>query len=174
MKYLSLLLGLAAATTTTAGLAADSADSSGPNELEVVKKIHQVILSKQEAKTEAEMKVYTNTIPGTTVTFALVPIPGGEFVLGSPDGEAGRKPDEGPQHKVKISPFWMGQCEVTWNEYELFMFPEEEQKFRSATTTEPYVDKVSDAVTRPTKPYVEMSFGMGKDGYPAISMTQHA
>jgi formylglycine-generating enzyme required for sulfatase activity len=36
------------------------------------------------------------------------------------------------------------------------------------------VDKLSDAVSRPTKPYVEMSFGMGKDGYPAISMTQHA
>jgi len=36
------------------------------------------------------------------------------------------------------------------------------------------VDKVSDAVSRPTKPYVEMSFGMGRDGYPAISMTQHA
>src|SRR5262249_19557058 len=50
----------------------------------------------------------------------------------------------------------------------------EEQKLRAATPSEPYVDKVSDAVTRPTKPYVEMSFGMGKDGYPAISMTQHA
>jgi formylglycine-generating enzyme required for sulfatase activity len=35
-------------------------------------------------------------------------------------------------------------------------------------------DKVVDATSRPTKPYVEMSFGMGKDGYPAISMTQHA
>ena len=31
-----------------------------------------------------------------------------------------------------------------------------------------------DAVSRPTKPYVEMSFGMGIDGFPAISMTQHA
>ena len=30
------------------------------------------------------------------------------------------------------------------------------------------------AVSRPTKPYVEMSFGMGIDGFPAISMTQHA
>ena len=29
-------------------------------------------------------------------------------------------------------------------------------------------------MTRPSKPYMEMSFGMGKDGYPAISMTQHA
>jgi formylglycine-generating enzyme required for sulfatase activity len=31
-----------------------------------------------------------------------------------------------------------------------------------------------DGVSRPTRPYVEMSFGMGIDGYPAISMTQHA
>ncbi|MFM7102275.1 MAG: formylglycine-generating enzyme family protein, partial [Verrucomicrobiota bacterium] len=36
------------------------------------------------------------------------------------------------------------------------------------------LDKVSDAVSRPTKPYVEMSFGMGKKGYPAISMTHYA
>ena len=35
-------------------------------------------------------------------------------------------------------------------------------------------DKLADVVTHPSKPYVEMSFGMGKDGYPAISMTQHA
>jgi len=75
---------------------------------------------------------------------------------------------------VKISPFWMGQCEVTWAEFELFMFPDEERKFKDSIATDPYIDKVSDAVSRPTKPYVEMSFGMGKDGYPAISMTQHA
>ena len=31
------------------------------------------------------MKPYTNTIPGTQVTYAMVPIPGGEFVMGSPD-----------------------------------------------------------------------------------------
>jgi formylglycine-generating enzyme required for sulfatase activity len=31
-----------------------------------------------------------------------------------------------------------------------------------------------DAVTSPTAPYVEMSFGMGQKGFPAISMTQHA
>jgi len=63
---------------------------------------------------------------------------------------------------------------VTWNEFELFMFPDEERKFKDSIATDPYVDKISDAVSRPTKPYVEMSFGMGKDGYPAISMTQHA
>ena len=103
----------------------------------------------------------------------MVPIPGGEFVMGSPDTEAGRKPDEGPQHKVKISPFWMGRCEVTWNEYELFMYPDEERRTRATVPTDAAGDKLADAVTHPSKPYVEMSFGMGKDGYPAISMTQH-
>ena len=120
------------------------------------------------------MKPYTNTIPGTRVSFAMVPIPGGEFVMGSPDSEPGRKPDEGPQHKVKISPFWMGQCEVTWNEYELFMYPDEERRTRATVPTDAAGDKLADAVTHPSKPYVEMSFGMGKDGFPAISMTQHA
>jgi formylglycine-generating enzyme required for sulfatase activity len=35
-------------------------------------------------------------------------------------------------------------------------------------------DAMVDAISRPTPPYVEMSFGMGLNGYPAISMTQHA
>ena len=104
----------------------------------------------------------------------MVPIPAGEFTMGSPDSELARKPDEGPQHQVKISAFWMGQCEVTWNEFELFMYPDEERKFRETIQTDPYVGKVVDAVSRPTQPYVEMSFGMGRDDYPTISMTQHA
>jgi formylglycine-generating enzyme required for sulfatase activity len=103
----------------------------------------------------------------------MVPIKGGEYVMGSPAGEKGRGKDEGPQQKIKISPFWMGQYEVTWNEYELFMFPDFE-KATSSPDQNTYTSKTSDAVSRPTKPYVEMSFGMGKDKFPAISMTQHA
>jgi formylglycine-generating enzyme required for sulfatase activity len=64
---------------------------------------------------------YTETIPGTEVTFDMVPIPGGEFVLGSPDSEVGRSPDEGPQVRVRIAPFWIGRCEVTWAEYRAYM-----------------------------------------------------
>jgi formylglycine-generating enzyme required for sulfatase activity len=161
--------------------AAKPATSSAPanpaptpeEEMAAAKKIHERITATSKDKTEAEMKGYTNTITGTKVTYAMLPIPGGEFTMGSPDAEPERKADEGPQHKVKISPFWMGRCEVTWNEFELFMYPDEERKFKTEIATDPYVDKISDAVTRPTKPYVEMSFGMGKDGYPAISMTQY-
>ena len=174
MKFKLLLRGVVAAAAMCSGLAAETSDSSGATELEAVKELQKFILSKLDTKTESEMKAYTNAIPGSPVKFAMVPIHSGEFTMGSPDSEPGRKPDEGPAHKVKISAFWMGQSEVTWNEFELFMFPDEEHKFKETIKTEPQTDKLSDAVSRPTKPYVEMSFGMGRDGYPAISMTQHA
>lgn len=144
------------------------------NEGVVVANIHRWITSKPAPRTAAEMKIYTNTIPGTEVSFVMVPIPAGEFLMGSPDTEPGRADDEGPRHQVKISAFWMEQCEVTWNEFELFMYQDEERKYKTTIPTDSAVDKISDAVTRPTKPYVEMSFGMGKENFPAISMTQHA
>src|SRR5262249_50274759 len=121
-----------------------------------------------------EMKPYTNTIPGTTVTYAMVPIHGGEFVMGSPDSEPNRKPDEGPQHKVKIAPFWMQQFEITWNEYELFMYPDEEKHMRQMVKSDESDKNWAVAATHLSKPYVEISFGMGKDVFPAIAMTQHA
>lgn len=149
-------------------------EAPGADEGATIANIYQQIQARLDVHTEAEMKPYTNTIIGTEVSFSMVPIKGGEFLMGSPESETGSQPDERPQHKVAIEPFWMGACEVTWNEYELFMYQDEERKFKKEIPTDPYVDKISDAVSRPTKPYVEMSFGMGKDGYPAISMTQHA
>ncbi len=35
-------------------------------------------------------------------------------------------------------------------------------------------DRLADALARPTKPYTDMTFGMGKQGFPAISMTHYA
>jgi formylglycine-generating enzyme required for sulfatase activity len=148
--------------------------SLADNDNITVPDIYARIASTPSPTDAGQMKSYTNTIPGTRVTYAMVPIPGGEFTMGSPDNEPGRKPDEGPQHHVKISPFWMGQYEVTWNEYELFMYPDEERRTRATVPTDADADKLADAVTHPSKPYVEMSFGMGKDGFPAIAMTHHA
>ncbi len=51
----------------------------------------------------------------------MLPIPSGKFKIGSSDKDANRKPDEGPQREVTISPFWMGKCEVTNDEYDLFL-----------------------------------------------------
>lgn len=67
------------------------------------------------------MVPYTETIPGTNVSFEMVPIAGGDFLLGSPEGEASRSADEGPQVRVRIAPFWIGRCEVTWAEYQAYM-----------------------------------------------------
>jgi formylglycine-generating enzyme required for sulfatase activity len=52
----------------------------------------------------------------------MVPIPRGEFFMGSPDTEVGRWDEEGPQHKVTISSdFWMGRYPVTNEQYGLFL-----------------------------------------------------
>ncbi len=161
---------------------------------DVFKAIHALLVKNSTVTAPAAGEKpagYRETITGP-VGFELVGIPGGEFQMGSAAGEAGRKDDEGPQRKVKIDPFWMGKTEVTWNEYELFMFPAFEKGTNVSTERvdrelmlmiefpkpadggNPYVGKEADAVSRPTTPYVEMSFGMGKDGYPAISMTHMA
>jgi formylglycine-generating enzyme required for sulfatase activity len=64
---------------------------------------------------------YVETIPGTDVTFEMIPVPGGEFLVGSPDDEADRSDDEGPQRRVALQPYWIGKCEVTWAEYQAYM-----------------------------------------------------
>lgn len=47
------------------------------------------------------------------VGLEMVAIPGGEFVMGSPESEAERYEDESPQHSVTVSPFFMGRYPVS-------------------------------------------------------------
>jgi formylglycine-generating enzyme required for sulfatase activity len=136
--------------------------------------IHRLIMANLTITEPAAMQAYTNTIPGSKVSYSMLPIPGGEFVMGSTPDEAGHRADETPQVRVQVAPFWMGQFEVTWDEYELFMYPDEERKWKDTIQTDPEHDRASDAVSRPSRPYTEMSFGMGRYGFPAIAMTQHA
>jgi hypothetical protein len=52
----------------------------------------------------------------------LVPIPAGEFLMGSPEDEAARLPDEGLPRRVEIAqPFHMGMYEVSQAEFEKVM-----------------------------------------------------
>src|SRR5262245_5896964 len=48
---------------------------------------------------------------GAGVELEMVEIPGGSFVMGSPSTESGRSEDEGPQHQVTISTFYMARTE---------------------------------------------------------------
>jgi formylglycine-generating enzyme required for sulfatase activity len=128
------------------------------------------------AKTETDMKSYTELIEHTDIKIELVPIKGGEFVMGSPDDEDGREDSEGPQHDVKIAPFWMSKCEITWDAFEVWMFDLDIQR-RNVANVEPNArDKAADEyqLSQPTEPYSDMTFGMGKRDYPAICMTQFA
>ena len=51
----------------------------------------------------------------------LVEIPAGHFQMGSPDSEAGRYDDEGPQHRVSVPAVQMGRYAVTNEEFARFL-----------------------------------------------------
>jgi formylglycine-generating enzyme required for sulfatase activity len=126
-----------------------------------------------EAKNQAGMKPYNEKLDAD-VQLDLVPIPAGTFKMGSPPDEKERKADEGPQVQVKIEPFWMGKYEITWSQYELWGMGLDKQRRAVKQIAPTAWDKTADALAIPTKPYSDMTFGMGKEGYPAICMTQFA
>ncbi len=49
---------------------------------------------------------------------AMVALPAGAFVMGSPEDERDRKTDEGPQREIQIASFAVGKMEVTFGQYE--------------------------------------------------------
>ena len=116
---------------------------------------------------------YNQYILDNNLNLEMRPIVGGQFLMGSPLNENNRLADEGPVHKVEVDSFWMAKYETTWDLYNLFTsrsLDNLQPKFNSNNEVNIDVDAVSGATT----PYVEMSFGMGTDGFPAISMTQLA
>ncbi|GIT38362.1 MAG: hypothetical protein Ct9H300mP7_2830 [Verrucomicrobiota bacterium] len=81
--------------------------------------------------------------------------------MGSPAGEPGRKETEGPQHKVKIAPFWMAKTETTWNAYTLFIYEEEEKMVMKIRGYKPELEP-SPMPWPPDHAYVEMSLGWAR------------
>ncbi|MHC6202215.1 formylglycine-generating enzyme family protein [Breznakiellaceae bacterium SP9] len=51
----------------------------------------------------------------------LVRIQGGTFTMGSPANEAGRYSDEGPQHQVTVSGFYMSRTEVSVEDFRRYV-----------------------------------------------------
>jgi formylglycine-generating enzyme required for sulfatase activity len=108
----------------------------------------------------------------------MEPIPGGEFVMGSPEGEPGRDDQmEGPQRRFRVDPFWMAKCEVTWAEYKQYMqtyhaFKKFEELGLRKVTDENRID----AITSPTPLYEpDFTFEYGEDDeQPAVTITQYS
>jgi formylglycine-generating enzyme required for sulfatase activity len=112
--------------------------------------------------------VKSETIPGSSVGYKMALIPGGTFTMGSPETEKGRGSDEG-LHEVTLDSFWIGVCEVTFDEFFLFQFRSSDS---DAAATQGFS---ADAVARPSPPYYDFTYGRGKaGGYPATTMTQQA
>jgi formylglycine-generating enzyme required for sulfatase activity len=103
----------------------------------------------------------------------MVAIPGGHFLMGSPSDEPGRDDDEGPQRRVRIDPFWMSSTEVTWDLYDLYLYTGTRRQPDPRLSAD-YNPEGADAITRPTGPYTDPTYGMGHDGFPAITMSHHA
>ena len=83
----------------------------------------------------------TVEVAGSTMDIELLPVPG-------PDGKTA---------------FHLARTEITWDLYDVFVF--EHDKEAGLSTAE------SDAVTRPSPPYVATDRGFGHNGYPAISIS---
>jgi formylglycine-generating enzyme required for sulfatase activity len=120
---------------------------------------------------QLQNKNYEEAFPGSEVKFEMVALPGGTYLMGSPASEPGRKDDEGPQHPVTVKPFWMGKCEVTWDEYDRYR---KDLAVDSPEVNEKRVKAKADAITGPTKPYADETFGHGREGNPALCITHHA
>ncbi len=58
---------------------------------------------------------------GNGVKLEMVQIPGGSFLMGSPENEQDRLTSESPQHQVKVPSFFMGKYEVTQEQYQAIM-----------------------------------------------------
>jgi len=99
------------------------------------------------AQAQSDTAAYRETIPGTLVTFEMVPVPGGTVTI---DG----KP-------VTVEPFHIGRTEVTWEMYDVFALGLDAPKQTGAQ---------ADAIARPSQPYGAPDYGWGHAGYPAISV----
>ncbi|MFN8006640.1 MAG: formylglycine-generating enzyme family protein [Terriglobia bacterium] len=143
----------------------------------VVHAAQQQDVKGENSESAKKMQSYVETIPGTNVKFEMVAIPGGRFQMGSPSAEAQKFPDEGPQHEVVLPPFWMEKTEVTWDEYDLFAFSLDIKRKKQQgvdLNSQSGSEKSADAVTRPTPPYADETFGLGREGQPVICITHHA
>ena len=97
---------------------------------------------------------YADSIPGTLVSFEMVPVPGGKATVPGPSGS----------NTVQVAAFWIGRTELTWDAFDVFALGLD----RPAAATG------ADAVARPSKPYGAPDRGFGHQGYAAISVTRAA
>lgn len=122
-----------------------------------------------EATPVATFANFTEKIPGTSQSFNMIAIPGGQFMMGSHKKEPFRKDDEGPAHPVQLNRFFMAEIEVSWDEYLEFFKATSSQGRKEAEEANDV-----DAISGPTPPWGAPDQGWGKGSRPAITMSWKA
>lgn len=128
---------------------------------------YQAIKNKTNANKPQPFAPYTEKL-NSGATFEMLPVKEGSFTW--------KGKEEGDTLEVSLSPFWMGKAEVTWDAYDPFMNDEipRQKDGQVLEFARAQITNDLDFLARPTPPYHPMTFGMPRDGHPAIGMTQHA
>ena len=106
----------------------------------------------------SQLEPYTETIPGTLITFDLVPIPGGSLSVANPE-------NLDIERILKVDDIWIGKTEVTWEEYDVWQL---------GLDHEPAKRRQINTESRPSRPYGAPDWGFGHSGFATISVTVHA
>jgi formylglycine-generating enzyme required for sulfatase activity len=118
---------------------------------------------------------YIEQIPETNLTINMIAIPGGTFKMGSDKKESFRNEDEGPVRNVTVSPFFMSEIQVTWDQFwGFFLFTMSEGRTPPEVVFENNSRPDLDAVSGPTAPSGSPNQGWGDGELPAITMTHYA
>jgi formylglycine-generating enzyme required for sulfatase activity len=117
------------------------------------------------------LEPYTQAIAGTLVKFDMAPVPAGKIEMANPE-----KPGE--TLAVELKPFWIGKTEVTWDQYDVYMYRLDVDGGRGYEAPdrgkEPKEEELPDGVARPTKPYGAPDEGYGHRGYAALHINYFA
>ncbi len=109
---------------------------------------------------------FVQSIGTSDVTFEMVKIPGSVYQMGTSNGSY----NDAPLHTVQVDSLWVGKYEVTWELFELFL---SENNILPDSFPQDKIKK-ADAITRPSPPFEDPAFGMGKNGYPVVSISPYA
>ncbi|MFQ6130567.1 MAG: formylglycine-generating enzyme family protein [Armatimonadota bacterium] len=107
------------------------------------------------------LEPYEQELEGTLVKFEMVPIKGGMYTMPDPT-----KP--GATRRTILKSFWISKTEVTWHEYDVYMYRLDE------TEEEKQSKEGAHGVSRPSPTYGPADRGYGHDGYAALGMTHYA
>jgi len=117
-------------------------------------------VSKSHAQ-DTSFIAYEVPVPGSEFTIKMIPVQGGTFRIGNYTS-TGKNSVETKQ--VKLSGFWMGAFEITHDQFGIF--------YKDESVTQ---GSKTDAITRPTAQYIDLSWNMGKEGgFPVNSLSQDA